>query len=490
MTAEESARTFTRPSEFGRVRVAPQTTYGVARLQQEFGPAGSTTALMATAVHRDLDDGTPLASLLTRNAFTLSTDSLVRLRDGDYEVQVSAGVTHVDGDAAAIDRVQRASARYLQRPDADYTSYDPSRTSMSGAKLIAGIERRNGRHWLWQIGTDIESPEFETNDIGRLSGGDGVVGQGRIEYRETAPSRLWRSYSLALSTRNEWNFGGDLQQGRVIPSVRVTWPNFWESRLEGRFNVRHQDYRLTRGGPSMEQPGDWQANLVVQNSAASQTRGETSLTYGRNDDGGLIFNANAQLTVQPGPRWQLSIRPEYERGIDTQQYVTTLAGGGPATFGRRYVFAEVDRSTYSTQVRLNYTFKPDLTLDFYGEPFAASGRFEQVGELAAARTRMRRLYGTEGTTVTALADGSKRVTDGATSFALANRDFNVESFRSSVVLRWEWRAGSTLYLVWQQDRALEETASEAASFGDMFSSLGRRGDHYFAVKTSFWFSPS
>ena len=120
VTDEESARTFNLPSLFGRTRVAPRTTYGVARLQQQFGSAGSTTALMATAVHRDLAAGDPLASLLTRNAFTLSSDSVLRLRDGDYEMQLNAGVTHVDGEAAAIDRLQRASARYLQRPDADY----------------------------------------------------------------------------------------------------------------------------------------------------------------------------------------------------------------------------------------------------------------------------------------------------------------------------------------------------------------------------------
>ncbi|MBF8300614.1 MAG: hypothetical protein HW394_984, partial [Acidobacteria bacterium] len=172
------------------------------------------------------------------------------------------------------------------------------------------------------------------------------------------------------------------------------------------------------------------------------------------------------------------------------QYVTTLAGGGPATFGRRYIFAHVDRSTYSTQFRLNYTFKPDLTLDFYGEPFAASGRYDHVGELAAARTRLRRLYGTEGTTLTPLADGSQVVTDGATSFTLRNRDFNVESFRSNLVLRWEWRPGSTLYVVWQQDRSLEEMVPTRVSPADMFSSLGRRGDNFFAIKASFWLSPN
>ena len=489
VTAEESARTFSIGQPFGRVQVAPQATYGVARVQQEVGRSGSTFALMATGVHRGLAEGDPLAALLTRNALTLSADSLTRLRDGDYEVATYAGWTHVDGDAGAIDRVQRGSSRYLQRPDAAYVSYDAFRTSMGGMKLGGGIERRNARHWLWQVSTDIESPEFETNDIGRLNMGDGFVGQGEIEYRETVPGPWWRDYSFSLDTQNEWNFGGDRQRGTFSPSASVTWPNFWETEIGGAFNIRSQDQRLTRGGPSMEQPATWEATLDVQNSDASQTRGEASLTYGRNEDGGLAFEIDAELTMQPSPQWQLSISPVYERQVDTQQYLTTLAGGGAATFGSRYVFAHVDRSTYSTQFRLNYTFKPDLTLDFYGEPFAASGRYDHVGELAAARTRLLRRYGTEGTILTTLPDGGQRVTDGATSFTLRNRDFNVESFRSNLVLRWEWRAGSTLYLVWQQDRSLEETAPTRISVADMFSSLGRRGDNFFAIKASFWISP-
>ena len=351
------------------------------------------------------------------------------------------------------------------------------------------IERRRGRHWLWQAWTELESPEFEPSDIGRLSAGDGIQARGYVEYRETVPSRWSRAYAFRLNGRNEWNFSGDRQIGSLQPDFTVTWPNFWETSVRGTFGMRTQNARLTRGGPSMEQPANWTASVEVKNSDASRTRGETSLTYGRNEDGGHSLEVSGSLTMQPGPQWQLSIRPVYERQVDTQQYVTTIPGGGEATFGSRYVFADVDRSTYSTQFRLNYTFKPDLTLDFYGEPFAASGRFDQIGELAAARTRTRRLYGTDGTTVTTLADGSQRVTDDATSFLLRNRDFNVESFRSNLVLRWEWRAGSTLYLVWQQDRQLEEMASTPVSLADMFSSFGRRGDNFFAIKASFWFSP-
>jgi hypothetical protein len=148
----------------------------------------------------------------------------------------------------------------------------------------------------------------------------------------------------------------------------------------------------------------------------------------------------------------------------------------------------VDRSTYSTEIRLNYTFKPDLTLDLYAEPFAASGRYDQFGELAAARTRLLRTYGSDGTTLTTLPGGDLVVTDGATSFRLENQDFNVQSFRSNVVLRWEWRAGSALYLVWQQDRSSEEALRTRVSLGDLFGSITRPGDNFFAVKASFWFS--
>lgn len=102
VTDEESARTFTG-GQFGRFRVAPRTAYSVARVTQELGEAGSTVALMATTVHRAMEAGDPLAALLTRNAFTLSSDSVLRF--GDYEVQAYLGGAYVSGGAGAISRL-------------------------------------------------------------------------------------------------------------------------------------------------------------------------------------------------------------------------------------------------------------------------------------------------------------------------------------------------------------------------------------------------
>ena len=466
VTDREFARTLTA-GEFGRVRVAPLTSFGVARVQQEVGQAGSTVALMATMVHRQLTDGDPLAARLTRNAFTLSGDSVLRF--GDYEMQGYLGVAHAGGDAAAITRLQRSSARYFQRPDVDYVTLDPSRTSLSGAKGGVSFERQNARHWTWELASSFETPGFETNDLGRLTSGDGIEVNSNIEYQETTPAEWYREYSVTVGYNREWNYGRDVQAAQLFTRSEFTWPNFWDTEFTAAYDFRRQNMRLTRGGPSMESPAGWVSALSIESSDASQTQGDVTLTYGRTEDGGLTFETAAGLTVRPAPQWQLSISPTYAREVDTQQYVSTLTGGPAATFGGRYIFGEIDRSTYSAEMRLNYTFRPDLTLDFYGEPFAASGRYGRFGQLAAARGRL--LLPVD-------------------SAALGiDEDFHLRSFRSNLVLRWEWRPGSMLYLVWQQDREADALRDARADAGDLFRSFGAEGDNLFALKASFWLSP-
>jgi hypothetical protein len=488
LTTSESARTYgAQSAAFDRVPVAPWTTYGVGRVQQEFGPAGSTVAFMGTALHRNLAAGDPLASLLTRNAFSASGDSLLRFKGGEYEIGMNMGLSHVAGGAPAIARIQGSSARYFQRPDARHVVYDPSRTSMTGVKGGVTAERRSGRHWLWQAATGFVSPEFEINDVGRLATADEISASAELEYRETQPGRLFRSYAVSLESDRRWNYDGELQEDEVDSSVELIWKNFWSTEFGFDLNLPAHDQRLTRGGPSMATPRGWSTSLQISNRDAAATRGTVDLEYGRNEDGGFAFSIEGDLTVRPAPRWQLSIRPGYEQRVDDQQYVTTLDGGRAETFGRRYVFAFIDRSTISSEVRLNYTFKPDLSLEFYGEPFAASGRYYSFGELAAPGIRARRTYGTQGTEAVVQPDGSLTVTDGASTLTLPNRDFNVLSFRSNLVLRWEWRLGSTLYVVWQRDREESEVRSARVGLGDLFGSLRSPGDNVLAIKTTFWF---
>ena len=492
VTDDEHARTFDLDTAtIEKVRVAPRTTYGVARFEQEFGPDTSTASFMVTGVHRDLAPEDPLAALLTRNAFTAHSDAVLRFKGGEYELRPYAGFTHVDGEPLAISRVQTSPLRYLQRPDADYVTFDPSRTNLPGYVAGAQFERISGRHWLWLGWLETEAATYEVNDIGRLRGADGNTVIGELTYRETQPGDRLRAYSIGVRTRSEFNNGGvyqagELQRDLLVTDVSLTWPNFWTSDFTLGWRPRGQDQRLTRGGPSMGTLSSWNAEAELGSSRADRTTWRGELEYGENEGGGWLADISGALSLRPAPRWQLSFEPSYRRERQTQQYVDTFSRSGPETYGQRYVFSFIDRTTIVTQFRFNYTFKPDLTLEVYAEPFAASASYYNHGELRTLRTIDMRRYGPDGTEVEELQDGSLRVHDGADTFIIRNDDFNVLSFRSNVVLRWEWRPGSTLFVVWQQDRLSEKVTDRSVGVGDLFRSLGTTGDNFFVVKMSFW----
>lgn len=343
----------------------------------------------------------------------------------------------------------------------------------------------SGSHWLWTARASAESPGFEINDVGAVSTADDLSVLGELKYRETTPGRL-HGYSVSLKSENEWNYARDRQLGAIRSDATLTFKNFWQANLSAWVDLRTQDARLTRGGPSMGKPREWTTIAELNSGFQARNRWTGRVYYGENELGGQTYRLSGSVSFRPGPGWQVSVDPNYLRDKYPQQYVATLEGGRPETFGRRYVFGFIDRSTLLAQVRVSYTLKPDLTLDLYAEPFAASGRYLRFGELAAPRSRVLRGYGTDGTTVTANPDGSRTITDGARSFTLGNADFNVRSFRSNLVLRWEWRPGSLLFVVWQQDRSDEVERGALVGPGDLFDSFRAPGDNVFAVKASFW----
>jgi hypothetical protein len=329
--------------------------------------------------------------------------------------------------------------------------------------------------------------DFEPNDFAQLNGADGVMTNANLRYRETTPGRVFRSYSIGLNVQTDTTlYDRLLQSGHVRSNLNLTWANFWTTNLSLSRDFPTESVTLTRGGPVMGRGPGWTFSANGGTRSTSETRGSMSLTISTNDDGEKATRVSGSFSMRPGPRWRLGVTPEFERLTEPQQYVTTLSGGRPETYDTRYVFAFIDRSTVSMQYRLGLTLKPDLNLDIYAEPFAASGRYYDYGELLAPGSRQRLTYGTEGTTLSLQPDGSRVVTAGGATFTLGNKNFNTLSFRSNIVLRWEWRMGSTLYLVWQQDRSGTERVGDYIGLGDAFRSVTAPGRNLFLIKTSFW----
>jgi hypothetical protein len=486
MTAAEDAEVFSNTTGTTSVDVNARTLFNVAKVQQEFGRSGSTVSALFANAHRSFRDDDPLADVLSRNGFVFGGDTLLRLKGGEYELNASFIGSRVAGKASAIELIQRSSSHFMQRPDRDYATLDPTAETLSGYSSQTRFSRISGRHWLFSANIKIDSPRFESNDVALLMAADSIHPSGSLTYRETRPGRIFRNYSIQFSQNNEFNFGWDRQIGSYESLLNLTWANFWTSSFRVTHGFRVEDANWARGGPLVGRPHGWTYNAQFGNSSSAQTRWSGNGTIAEDEFGGLTHRITGSFSFRPDPRLQFSMTPLVERAVESQQYVTTLSGGRPETFDNRYVFARIDRSTISSQFRMGFTVRPDLNLDVYLEPFAASGRYTEYGELLAPGSRERLVYGGPGTTLQINADGSRVVTQGDSRFTLSNRDFNVRSLHSNVVLRWEWRPGSTTYVVWQQARDIRETLGERIGLRDVFRSFVAPGANIFLVKMSLW----
>lgn len=468
------------------VDVAPLSGFGVARLQQDFGPSGSWAGLMFTGVQRDLPPGSLLARILNRQAVAGSGDWNLRFSEGKYELSGHAGFSHVSGDSAAILRAQYSSARYFQRPDAPYVSLDPSRTSLSGYTGALGIAKNTGEHWLWETRVFATSPGFEINDAGAMSLADRIEAFANLRYRGNRPQGLLRGYEVALFTNSGWNFGGVRQYTAPSLYVHATWKNLLSSYAQVGVDTRALSDKLTRGGPLAGTANGWSTRVGVSTDFAARTRWSANGYYYGDEFGGWSYTLHGGLSMRPSPRWEFSVDPGYARANNAWQFFTVLPGGRSATFGNRYVFSSLERNDIYTKVRLNYALNPDVTLELFAMPFVSSGHFYGFGELWAPRSRLLRLYGTDGTTITPETDRSRTVIDGENRFTLYNADYNLRSFRSNAVLRWEWRRGSTLFLIWQQNGFAYEPQGDPVRTTALWNALGDRVNNILALKLTYW----
>ncbi|MBO6574886.1 MAG: carbohydrate binding family 9 domain-containing protein [Rhodothermales bacterium] len=485
-TEGEYARTFDVDSgEFGRTRVEPFTSYTAVAASQEFGENSSTFGFIATAVNRDLDASDDLSAILNRDAYTGQANFNIRFRGGAYVIDGSAGFSTVSGTSERIARLQSSPVHYFQRPDADYVTFDPDRTRLSGYNTDVWFGKNSGS-WTGGSYVGIESAGYNPNDIGRLGRADEIAWFVTANYRETQRGKTFHRWNVDLSMFNNWNTGLEHNGLGVDVSANLTWTNFWFTSIFAGFNPTNYSDTATRGGPRMAIAGE---RNVGMNLSSNRARKFSARLFAYHEVDALErrdYRLSLGVNWQPSERLDLSLSPFWGKFLGNRQYATTRSGGPDATFGSRYVFSLIDRSNLSAQIRLNYTFRPDLTLEVYGEPFAATGRFYQYGELKEPGGLDLLVYGTEGTEVSQEQDGRLMVTDGADSFTLPNRDFRFVSFRSNVVLRWEWRPGSTLFLVWQQDRSGFERDGALVTAGDLFDSFSATGDHFLGLKLSYW----
>jgi len=468
-------------------QLAAGTGFLVGRVQQDLGTAGSSVGITMTGVERSLDDGGFLSTQLPSQALASGADWTLRFGGSAYETTGFLGGSRVSGGREAISFLQRTTGHFFQRPDATHVEFDSLRTSLSGWTGGAAISKIGGEPWLWSVDVSAASPGFEIRDAGAELRSDVIDAHGAV-------SRVWRSDQGVLRDRrvgvglaSGWNFAGDR---RVLsPSVffASSWANLWTSSLQFGGTRSELSDDLTRGGPLMRAPaavwGDLELNSATSNRASWNAKG----TFFDDDAGGWSTSLDAGTWVRAGKGLELGVAGGGSTGEDSRQFLVTLSGGSPATYGMRYVFSHLQRTDLFAQLRTKIAFAPDAVLTLYAEPFVSTGVNRDFGELDKPGSKFLDVYGARGTgsAIDVLPDGAHRVQDAYGIFRIEDYDYWVRSFRATGVMRWEWRPGSTLFLVWQKTRWRQLSQGGDIGGAQLFRSMHDPGQDIALVKASF-----
>ncbi len=445
-----------------REAVEPLTNYAVARVRREFANQ-SSLGFVATATNRRLPQE---LLFLPSRAFTGGTDVDWRLASR-YSLQGYLAASLLQGDASAIARIQENSRHYFQRPGFTAERLDVTRTSLDGTAGRISIGKISGERVRFSSNLSFKTPGFDINDIGFLRRSDSRSMSNWLQIRSDRPTRWFRSRSINFNEYASWNFDGDrLWSGGNI-NGHLVFHNNW--RIGAGFNVsiRGFDDRLSRGGPGGLVEGMKEGWYFVN----TDDRRKVSLGYngghGRDATGSGWTDYSAMVTYRPIEPLSIAGGARLSRSVADAQWVNNLTGPS-----NHYVFGRLDQTTVALTGRLNYTMSPTLSLQLYAQPFVSGGTYTNFRELADGRNP----------------GYSQRYTPFAYDIeANGTPDFNVKSFKTTNVLRWEYKPGSTLFVVWQQARENDDLPGGPFRFGrdlgNVFSAAGR---NVFLVKVAYW----
>jgi hypothetical protein len=487
LTGAEGGRYVDPEGRFATAPVEPTTNYGAWRLARDFGRGTSAVGLLATTVHRALP-ATGELDFLPATAYVVGTDGLHRFGGGRYQVAGSLFGSRLAGSAEAIDRVQRSAVHRANRPDAPQFGYDSAATALLGYAASVNLQKLQG-HWRFSLEGRARSPGFEANDLGFLGRADQISGFGHGWYDAFRPGRLLRRWRVDLASWSNWTYGGERLWNGLETWGEAQFHNRWTVAGGLGHDFPRWDVDALRGGPAVRADGRWWRWLRL---FTDENRSVSAAGGGWYDhapaSGDWQLQADAQLDLRPSDRLSLSLGPSYARTVNPWQFVTNRTAGGDA----HYVRGRLAQSTAALTLRAGYTFTPELSLQVYAQPFISAGSyrdFARVTTPAAAAFADRFTPYSDAQLGYDAAAGAYQVdanADGVPDFSFGDPDFTVRELRSNVVLRWEYRPGSTLFLVWSQGRSMSDGGGRLRLGPDLGDLLRAPGTNTLTVKASYW----
>ena len=459
-----------RETSPGDTTYSPGTNYAVVRATQDFRGGNSGIGTMLTAVNRRNDQwSTPY---LASSAYVGSIDFRHRFFKNNYEISGAFDQSLVRGSTDVITNLQTNGVHQFQRPDADLP-LNESRDALSGNAEEVRLGKIGGQHLMFESAYSRRSPGFEVNDLGYLRRADQVSWSTWAGFFDRKTRFFYNRFQLNNNWWQWWTSDGLPLERAYNYNTHITFKNYYafhQGMTIGQLGKTYDDRQL-RGGPAVRQDmylapwigitGDdrksWVPYFFANYFESSNKRNWST-------------NLNPEIDFKMAGRFSSAISMNITHSVSDNQFYGNFTDVNNVP---HYTIAHLDQTTTSLTARLNYTFTPDLSLQTYLSPFVSKGTYTNVRQVSAtprADNYDDRYAPYNDPSVTSNPGG-----------------FNFKALQSNVVMRWEYKPGSTLFVVWNQGRQGYNGIEGDRTFGgDMRDLFRLHPANTFLIKASYW----
>lgn len=466
--------------------VEPLTNYLVARAQKDFNQRNSYIGGIFTATNRNLEGD---LDFLHKAAYTGGIDFKHNWKNRTYYMEGVFTFSNVLGSEMAIEETQRSITHLFQRSDAGHVSVDPTRTSLSGTGGRFEIGKGGGGNWRYNAGTFWKSPELELNDIGFLRQADDIRQYANLRRVFNQPTSWFRQANFQTEISTAFDFEGNYNRIQYEINGFINFKNNYFAEFGAAHKPRIFVNTFLRGGPRWRynEENYWYLFLGTdRRKKLSVIAGAVNSQATQNNFS--FYNYELRFNYQPINSLSISLNTEYSQNPSRTQYVSEQSFGGQP----RYILGAIDQETLSTTLRINYNLNPNLSIQYYGQPFIFKAKFSDfnyVVNSTAENIDNRVSWFTEDQIQ--FNNGLYEVDEdqnGTVDYSFGDPDFAFVQFRSNLVLRWEYIPGSEIFLVWSQ--GITGSGDVNDSFGGIINDqlLNQKANNTFLLKATYRFN--
>ncbi len=475
-------------NEIIKQEIEPLTHYGAFRSKKEYNNSRQSLGVMFTSVNRDLSDSL-LSEQLANNAYTFGVDGWTFLDKEKVWVLTGNVIgSHISGTKDYMLNFQESPHRYFQRPDAKHFSLDSNLTSMSGWFSRIMLNKQKGNFYL-NTAIGAVSPGFSNNDLGFQWMADKINNHLVLGYRWYKPGKIFRRKMIHFVYTEDYDFELNNLAKKFMTFNFFQFMNYYDMQIQAGYFLESYSKRLTRGGPLTTIPKTIFADISLQSDRRKKIVFDCGVEYGRQNQINSYGNEyKFEIEWKPSSRLNIEIEPKYSKNVESLQWIDKFEDElATETYGVRYVFGNMTQETISSQIRINWTFTPKLSLEFFAQPYISVGKYDNFKELAKPKSIETNKYDVdninyENEEYIIDPDGD----DPAESFTFEDPNFNYRSFKANMVLRWEVAPGSVLYLVWTNNKSDYQTDGKLDISKNTKDLWNSDPDNIFMMKFSYW----